>query len=257
MTTQVNWKGFGTLIEREIYRFMRLFKRTVVPPIISTLLYVVIFGFSLGSRIKEIEGFDYIVYILPGLAQMTLINGCFNNASFSLFVSKQERSIENLLTAPLNYFQIVSSYVLGSMVRGFTTATCTLCVAAFFVDLPLPHFGWLITSWLLSAFTFSSLGVILGIFSESWENIGNVQSFVLIPLIYLGGSFYSIRMLPDFWERVSLMNPVFYSVDLSRYGIIGVSDTNPWTSLLFMLCLGGGAFSLSVWLFRKGKNLIS
>lgn len=239
---------------REVYRFMRLFSQTVVPPIVTTLLYILIFGFSLGNRIGDIHGFSYVIYILPGLAQMGLINGSFSNSSFSLFQAKMERSIENLLTSPLNYFQITLGYVFGGVVRGLTIGVCTLAVSAVFVRFPFEHVFVLILAWLGSAFLFSCLGLIAGVYAKTWDKMSNIQTFLLTPLIYLGGAFYSIDMLPQFWRNLSHLNPIFYSVDLTRFGFLGTSDLNPMHALLVLLVLCTVSFAIAVESFRRGTD---
>lgn len=243
--------GFQTLMRREIYRFMRMFKRTILPPIVTTLLYILIFGYSLGGHIREVNGFDYIVYILPGLAQMGLITGSFGNASFSVFFAKMEKSIENLLTAPLSYSQIVIAYIFGGMVRGISTGALTLLVSTFFVDFPFEHIFLLILSWFLSSFLFACLGVIIGTLSDSWEMMGNIQAFVITPLIFLGGSFYSVAMLPSIWKKISLVNPILYSVDLARYSLLGKSDLNLILSFSMLGILSLIFFLTAVKLFKR------
>lgn len=239
---------------REVYRFMRLFTQTIVPPIVTTLLYILIFGLSLGNRIGKIHDTPYALFILPGLAQMGIINGAFSNSSFSLFQAKMERSIENLLTSPLNYFEITFGYVFGGLVRGLTIGICIMIVSSFFVDFPFEHIGYLITSWLLSAFLFSCLGLIAGVYSKTWDKMSNIQTFLLTPLIYLGGAFYSIEMLPPFWQKLSMGNPIFYSVDLTRFGFLGISDLNPLQSLFVLFLLSVACFIFAVTIFRKSKD---
>ena len=246
--------GFKTLMYREVYRFMRLFTQTVVPPIVTTMLYILIFGVSLGNRIGKIHDFPYVLYILPGLAQMGLINGAFSNSSFSLFQAKMERSIENLLTSPLNYFQITLGYVFGGVVRGLTIGICTLAVSAIFVRFPFEHIFILIFAWVGSAFFFSCMGVIAGVYAKTWDKMSNIQTFLLTPLIYLGGAFYSIDMLPTFWRNLTQFNPIFYSVDLTRHGLLGVSDLEPVYAMTVLLILCGAAFSLAVVSFRRGTD---
>jgi len=248
---------FYTLIYRECYRFLRLFRQTVIPPVLSTLLFILIFGYSLGRSIKDIEGFDYIVYILPGLAQMGVIFHAFQNSATSLFMARMERSIENFLVAPLGYIQIVMSYVFGSVMRGLTVGIATLAVSAFFVDFPMPHMGWLLVSWTLTAALFGTIGVISALLAESWDHIALFGNFVLMPLVYLGGTFYSINMLPPFWRNVSYFNPVFYAIDTTRWAIIGKSDVIWYNSFLITLAMVLVLMSICVLMFRKGFKLIN
>ncbi len=247
--------GFKTLLHREVYRFLRLFWQTIVPPIVRTLLYILIFGFSLGSHIGEIHGTDYVAFILPALAMMGLIQGAFSNSAFSLFQAKMERSIENLLTAPLNYFQIVVALLFGGLVRGLTTAVCAVAVAACFVRFPFEHAGFIVLAWLVTGVLFASLGLLVGVWAKSWNQMEILQTFVLTPLIYLGGSFYSLKMLPPLWQNISLFNPILYSIDLTRYGFLGVSDISHVKSLAVLTALALAAFFTAVWSFRRGIDI--
>ena len=253
----MNRTGFSTLITREIFRFVILSRQTIFPPLITTLLFILIFGYSLGSRIDQIDGFKYVTYILPGLAQMGLITSAFSHSSFSIFMAKFERSIENFLVAPLHYLEIVVAFIVGGLCRGFTVGAMSLLVAVFFVDFPLPHPGLLIVSWLASGIFFASAGVIVGTLATNWDHLQTANNFVLTPLIYLGGSFYSVRMLPEFWQNISELNPIYYSIDLTRYSILGISDLNPWTSLACLAVFGVITITVAVVLFRRGVNLIN
>ena len=253
----MNLIPFYTLVYREGYRFLRLFRQTVIPPVLTTLLFILIFGYSLGSAIKNIEGFDYIIYILPGLAQMGVIFHAFQNSATSLFMARMERSIENFLVAPLNYIQIVMSYVLGSIMRGLTVGIATLLVSSLFVDFPMPHLGWLLLSWILTAALFGTIGVIAALMSESWDHIALFGNFILMPLVYLGGTFYSINMLPPFWRNVSYFNPIFYAIDTTRWAILGKSDVIWYNSFLIMTVMTIVLVSICVLMFRRGFKLIN
>lgn len=246
-----------TLVYKEVYRFMRLFRQTVIPPVITTLLFILIFGYSLGSAIRKIEGFDYIIYILPGLAQMGVINNAYQNSSTSLFMSRMERSIENVLTAPLGYIEIVLSQLLGSVLRGLTVGYTILLVAYFFQPFPLPHFGWLCVSWTLTATLFGAFGIVFALLSKTWDHIALFGNFILMPLIYLGGVFYSIKMLPPFWQKISYANPVFYAIDSTRYAILGVSDIAWYQSFGITLGMTVVLVLLCVYLFKRGVNMVS
>lgn len=253
----MNLIPFTTLIRREVYRFVRLFKQTIIPPVLSTLLFVLIFGYSLGSAIKSIEGFEYIVYILPGLAQMGVINHAYQNSSTSLFLARLEHSIENLVTAPLSYLEIVTAFVIGSIMRGLTVGVVTLVVSALFVKFPMPHLGWLFVSWTMTAALFGCLGIIFGLLADSWEHIALFGNFVLMPLVYLGGVFYSVNMLPGFWRTVSFFNPVFYAIDSTRFAILGTSDVLWQNSFLATLGLTLVSLAVCVYLFKRGVNLVN
>ena len=252
----MNWRGFLTLIEREFYRFMRLSRQTVFPPLITTVLFILIFGYSLGSRIREISGFSYILFILPGLIQMGAINNAYANSSTSLFMARLEKSIENLLIAPLSYFQIVTAYMVGGVLRGLVVGVVITVTSLFFVDFPVHD--WLILSagLLFPSILFSGLGILSGLNAESWDKIATFTNFVITPFLYLGGVFYSIHMLPPFWQKASYFNPVFYCVDLIRYGFLGISDAPVILSLAILVTSAVAVYALCVYLFWKGYKLV-
>lgn len=253
----MNRIGFKTLIDREFYRFMRLFRQTVVPPVITTIMFILIFGYSLGSRISEIHGFSYIIYILPGLIQMGVINNAFANSSTSLFMGRMERSIENVLAAPLNNLQIVTSYMIGALLRGTMVGMTILVCTLPFVSFPFSHTWVIITGLVFTSIFFGGLGIISALWADSWDQIASFTNFVVTPFIYLSGVFYSIQMLPAFWQKVSLFNPVFYCVDLLRYGFLGVSDAPVAVSLSVVAGSALFIYIFCVYLFSKGYNLLN
>ena len=248
--------GFLTLIEREFYRFWRLFRQTVVPPVVTTLLFVVIFGYSLGSRIHEISGFSYIVYILPGLIAMGVITNAYANSSTSLFMARLERSIENIMAAPFSYLQLVAALAIGGILRGLVVGIVTLGVALLMTDLQIAHWGLCVAALFLLSAIFSCLGIISALVSESWDQISTFTNFFLTPFVYLGGVFYSISMLPPLWHGVSLFNPLFYLIDLVRYASLGISDA----PLALTVGVAAGlllvSFGACVWLFKIGYKLV-
>ncbi len=250
------YQGFFTLIGREYYRFARLSKQTIAPPILTTLLFIFIFGFSLGSRIREIEGFSYILFILPGLTSMGVITNSYANTSTSLYMARMDRSIENILVSPISNFQIVSAFVLGGVLRGVVIGVITLLVSFFFVHLPIRHPGFTFLILFLSSVIFSCLGIISALWSESWDQIATFTNFLITPFVYLGGVFYSIQMLPPFWHRVSFLNPIFYLVDALRWGTLGHSDVPFYIALSVVGGIAFITFSLTVWLFQRGYKLV-
>lgn len=252
-----NFIGFRTLIAREYYRFARLSKQTIAPPILTTALYIFVFGFSLGSRIREVEGFPYIIFMLPGLAAMGVINNAYANTSTSLFMAKMDRSIENILASPLSPFQVVFAFIIGGVLRGLLIGCITFIVGKLFVDMPFHHFGWMLLVLLMSSLLFSSLGIISALWSESWDQIATFTNFVISPFIYLGGVFYSIHMLPPIWQKISLLNPIFYFVDALRWATLGKGDIPFWISLTFISTLSLSAMAFCAYLFRKGYKLLS
>jgi len=253
----MNWIGFYTLIEREFARFIKYSRQTVAPPVITTVMFILIFGYSLGSRIREVSGFSYIVYILPGLIQMGVIMNAYANSSSSLYMARLERSIENLMVAPLHHFQIVSAFIIGGLLRGLVVAAVVTGVSALFVDFPFQSGFIIFVSLFFTSVLFSCLGLITGLYAESWESMATLTNFVITPFIYLGGVFYSINMLPPFWSKVSQFNPIFYSVDLTRYGFLGQSDAPVWFSLSLLISLSVIAFVACVIMFRRGYKLVN
>ncbi len=252
-----NFLGFETLIERECYRFARLSKQTVLPPILTTLLYIFIFGFSLGSRIREIDGLPYILFILPGLASMGVITNSYANTSTSLFMAKMDRSIENILVAPLSSLQVATAFLTGGLIRGVLIGIVTLTVSVLTVHMPIVHPGWTLLVLILNSTIFSALGLISGLWSESWDHIATFTNFVITPFIYLGGVFYSLHMLPPFWQKVSLANPIFYLVDAQRWVTLGRGDIPFWISLTVMSCWAVAVFSICLYLFKRGYKLVN
>lgn len=251
-----NYQGFFTLIEREYYRFTRLSKQTIAPPILTTLLFIFIFGFSLGSRIREIEGFSYILFILPGLASMGVITNSYANTSTSLYMARMDRSIENILVSPISNFQIVTAFVLGGVLRGVLIGMITLTVSHLCVKLPIHHIGLTLFTLFLSSVVFSCFGIISALWSESWDQIATFTNFLITPFVYLGGVFYSIQMLPPFWHRISYLNPIFYMVDALRWGTLGHSDVSFSVSISVMSGIAILSFSITVSLFQRGYKLI-
>lgn len=257
----MNFIPFTTLIEREIYRFVRLSSQTVVPPLITTIMFILIFGYSLGSRITEIHGVPYIVFILPGLMMMGIINNAYANSSTSLFMARLERSIENLLVSPLSKMQIVSAYMIGGVLRGLvvglTIFICTYLISLVSpLDFPIKHWGYVALGFFVPSCLFSGLGIISGLNAESWDKIALFTNFIITPFVYLGGVFYSVQMLPPFWQKISLANPIFYCVDLIRYGFLGISDVPIWISVSVVITFSIVIYVFCIYLFCKGYKII-
>jgi ABC-2 type transport system permease protein len=252
----LNTIRFKTLVVRECYRFLRLSGQTIFPPLASTILYILIFGYSLGSRIREIDGFSYILFILPGLAAMGTITNSYANTSTSLFMARMDYSIDNMVSAPLSNFQLVTSFVLGGLFRGMLVGTLPLLIAIPMTGLHVDKWPLVILVLAMTSVFFSCLGIISALWSEGWDNIATFTNFVVTPFVYLGGVFYSIHMLPGFWHKVSLANPIFYMVDALRHAVLGISDV-PWTLSFGILgTLSVGSFLFCVYLFRVGYKLV-
>jgi ABC-2 type transport system permease protein len=245
-----------TLIEREYYRFARLAAQTIAPPIIMTGLFVVIFGYSLGNHIESVSGFPYILYILPGLAGMGAITNSYSNSSTSLYMARIDRSIENILVAPLRPLEIVSAFVIGGVTRGLLVGGVTVLVAVLLTDLTVAHPVWALAVLALLSVIFSSLGVISALWAEDWDHLATFSNFVITPFVYLGGVFYSVTMLPGAWQKISHANPMFYFIDAFRWAVLGQGDLAAWLSIGVTVLSAAALLALAVYLFRTGYKLI-
>lgn len=254
--TKSLWTGFLTLIEREFYRFGRLAGQTIGAPVVMTVLFVLIFGYSLGQQIENISGFSYITYILPGLAGMGVITNSYSNSSTSLFMARMDRSIENILVAPLSNVKIVFAFVVGGLLRGVLVGGITLLVAVALTGLKIQH--PMVAAFYLVCLSviFSALGIISALWAEDWDHLATFSNFVITPLTYLGGVFYSIKMLPPVWRKISILNPILYFIDGFRWTILGHADV-PF-AVAGGVTLGFAVLSVSaaVYLFRIGYKLI-
>ncbi|MDO8494057.1 MAG: ABC transporter permease [Deltaproteobacteria bacterium] len=248
--------GFITLLSHETYRFIRLIRQTVFPPIITTCLFILIFGFSLGDRIREIHGFPYIIYIVPGLTAMGVMMNAHTNTSFALYMSRYDQSIQNWISAPLRPVEIVIALIWGGIARGMMIGLITLGVSLAILQFKPVNIGITLLFLLLQSIFFGCFGLIGGLRAKTWDNLATTQNFVLTPLIYLGGVFYSIELLPGIWKKISMFNPLFYMVDGVRYGILGIHDSPLWLSLTVTVCFTGIFFAVCVWLFHIGYRLV-
>lgn len=240
-----------TILVKEIRRFTRIWVQTLLPPAITMTLYFVIFGNLVGSRIGEMGGFDYMKYIVPGLIMMAIITNAYGNVVSSFYSAKFQRSIEELLVSPVPNHIILLGYVLGGVARGVAVGVIVTVLSLFFTHLSIHHIFIVIYTVVMTAALFSLGGFINAVYAKSFDDISIVPTFVLTPLTYLGGVFYSIDMLPAFWQGVSLLNPIVYMVNAFRFGVLGVSDVNVYLSL-FMITLVTAA--LYVFAYRLLKN---
>jgi ABC-2 type transport system permease protein len=229
----------------------------VFPAVLSPLLYILIFGEALGARIRLIDGFPYTEYILPGLAMMGIITSSYSNSSSSLFMARHEGYIDDVLIAPMSYWEIVLAYTIGAMVRGLVVGALVLGVGLAFADLPMAHWVTALAFMVVVSALLSCAGLVMALWAESWDHVMVLLNFLITPLVFLGGVFYSIHMLPDFWRGVSLFNPIFYMVNGLRYGVLGVADASPWLSFLISVGLTVVLFGWTVHLFKVGYRLKS
>lgn len=247
--------GFWTLFKKEVLRFWKVMTQTVAAPILTSLLYLLIFSHVLSEHVQVYPGVGYTAFLMPGLVMMTLLQNSFANSSSSLIQSKITGNIFFLLVPPLSYLEFFLAYVLAALIRGLVVGGGVLLVGLLFTDLPLAHPLWVLVYAVLSGIAFACVGVLGGIWADKFDHLAGVQNFVIMPLTFLSGVFYSIHSLPPFWQAVSHVNPVFYMIDGFRYGFFGVGDVSPWLGLAMVvpICLGLSAATL--WMLRTGYKL--
>jgi len=251
----VNWVGYQTLVWKEITRILRIWVQTLVPPCITMTLYFVIFGNLIGPRIGEMGGYSYMQYIAPGLIMMSVITSSYGNVVSSFFGAKFGNHIEEILVSPLSNITVLAGFITGGLVRGLCVGLIVTMVALFFTDLDVKHPLVTISIVILTSIVFSMAGFINAIYAKNFEGISIIPTFVLTPLTYLGGVFYSINLLPEFWQSVSKMNPILYMVNGFRYGILGESDINIGSAYAIILLFVFGLGVLCLYLLNKGTGL--
>jgi ABC-2 type transport system permease protein len=247
--------AFNTIMVREFMRFIRIWIQTVVPPAITVALYFIIFGQLIGSQIDDIDGFRYMDYIVPGLILMSVITNAYANVVSSFFSSKFQRSIEEMIVAPIPNYIILAGFVSGGVARGMIVGIAVTGVSLFFSDLQIQSFGISFSVFLLTSILFSLAGFINAVYAKSFDDISIIPTFVLAPLTYLGGIFYSINMLPEFWQNVSLINPILYMINAFRYGLLGVSDIDIVTAFIIIIAFIVLLFTFSLHLLNKGIGI--
>lgn len=240
--SNVTYVGIKTLMRKEINRILRIWTQTLLPPAITMTLYFIIFGNLIGSRIGEMDGFDYMSFIVPGLVMMAVITSSYGNMVSSFFGAKFAKHVEELLISPMPNWAILVGYVGGCLFRGLAVGIIVTGVSLFFTDIQIHNIWIVISTVVLTSVVFSLGGFINAAFAKKFDDIAIIPTFILTPLTYLGGVFYSISLLPEFWQGVSKINPVLYMVNTFRYGFLGVSDINIYVAygliLTFVLILG-------------------
>lgn len=257
MTAQEQFVAYKTLVIREVLRFSRIWVQTILPPVITTALYFVIFGRLIGPQIGKMQGFEYIDYIVPGLIMMSVITNSYANVVSSFYGSKFQHNIEEMLVSPMPNYVILLGYVTGGVCRGLSVGIAVTAVSWFFSDLTFTHVGVIMTTVFLTSVLFSLSGLINGVYAKSFDDISIIPTFVLTPLTYLGGIFYSIDMLSPFWQNASLFNPILYMVNAFRYGFLGVSDIALSTSYVIIIGFILILFQFSLYLLNKGHGIRS
>ena len=251
----MNWVGFRTLIKREIGRFFSVYRQTVIPGLISSALYILIFGFTLQQRISEIDGIPYTLFILPGLIMMNTITNATANTSSSMIQMKLLQQLPDLLIAPLSSLEISIAYIIGGTVRGTINGILVLLLGMALIGMPVVHPFLTIGFIILVSWTFASMGLFIGQISDSWDQLSMIQSFFLTPLSFLGGVFYSIKMLPSWAQSLSFINPIYYMINGLRYSILEVSDSSPLFSFTMAIVMATVFSTVAILLLRSGYKI--
>jgi ABC-2 type transport system permease protein len=255
MTLKEKYIAFKTIIIKEVLRFGRIWVQTIVPPVVTMSLYFVIFGNLIGSQIGDMEGHRYIDYIAPGLIMMAVITNSYANVVSSFYGCKFHRHIEEMLVSPLPYYLIVLGFICGGVARGMAVGLAVSLVSMLFTTLPLHNLAVIVSTVILTSALFSLAGLLNGLYAKSFDDISIVPTFVLTPLTYLGGVFYSIQMLPEFWQHISRINPILYMVNTFRYGFLGISDISIGVSYAIILGFILILYSYALYLLRTGYGI--
>ena len=246
-----------TIVRREVARILRIWGQTLVPPAITMTLYFLIFGGLIGSRVGEMDGIRYMDFIVPGLVMMSIIQNSYGNISSSFFGAKFGRHVEELLVSPMPSWVILGGYVAGAVLRGLMVGAIVLVIAMFFTEVRVPHPLVTLSTVLLGATIFALAGFVNAVYAKKFDDIAIVPTFILTPLTYLGGVFYSVKLLPDWAEAATHLNPIFYMVNAFRYGLLGVSDVPLWLAYALMLGFVVALAGLGLWLLKRGVGLRS
>lgn len=249
------WIGYKTMVRKEFTRIIRIWSQTLLPPVITMSLYFTIFGGFIGSQITSIHGFSYMQFIVPGLVMMTLITSAYMNTVSTFYFAKWQHTIDELLVAPMPTWVIIAGYVSGGVMRAFLSGVLVVGVSLFFTHLAIYNIFILLAAAFLTSLVFSFAGLINGIYAKSFDAISIVPNFVLTPLTYLGGVFYSLTLLPPIFQKISLANPILYMVNAFRYGFLGISDVSIAKCFLVLGGFTVAFFFWTLWLFKNGAGL--
>ena len=252
-----NWIALTTIARREVMRILRIWGQTLVPPAITMTLYFLIFGGLIGSRIGDMGGYSYMEFIVPGLVMMSVIQNSYGNISSSFFGAKFGRHIEELLVSPMPSWVILGGYVAGAVLRGLMVGVIVLLIAMCFTTVRIPHPLVTLSTVLLGATIFSLAGFVNAVYAKKFDDVAIVPTFILTPLTYLGGVFYSVKLLPQWAETATHFNPIFYMVNAFRYGLLGTSDVPVWVAYALMLAFVGALGALALWLLNRGVGMRS
>ncbi|WP_175973177.1 ABC transporter permease [Burkholderia sp. BCC1047] len=251
----MNWQGIRAIYRAEMARTRRTLMQSIIAPVISTSLYFVVFGSAIGSRISDVNGIGYGSFIVPGLVMLSLLSQSISNASFGIYFPRFTGTIYEILSAPVSYWEIVIAYVGAAASKSILLGVIILATAGLFVPLHILHPVWMVLFLVLTAVTFSLFGFVIGIWADSFEKLQLVPLLIITPLTFLGGSFYSVDMLPPAWRVVTLFNPIVYLISGFRWSFYGIADVHVWISLaataLFLVIL----LAIVAWMFRTGYKL--
>lgn len=250
-----NFIALKTLLYREVMRFMRIWTQTLIPPAITMSLYFIIFGKFIGAQINHVHGFTYIQYIVPGLVMMSVMTNAYSNTTSSFFLTKFNKSIEEMLVSPMPNLILLLGFVLGGALRGLLVGIIVFFIAALFTHIPLSHPLIVLAMATLAALLFSIAGFINAIFAKRFDDISFIPTFVLTPLTYLGGVFYSVDQLPPLWRELSKLNPILNIVDSFRFGLLGIADLNLYYGFGLVIVLLLLFFGLAIWLLNRGTGI--
>lgn len=252
---EFNYIGFWTIIKREIKRTRQILNQVVWPPVISTLLYMFVFGISLGAKIKDIDGIPYLAFLIPGLIMMSIIDNSYSEGSSSLFIAKFVNSLQEMLIAPLSYFELLAGYVLGGIIRGVFIGNLIFLVAKIFINISIKNYFYYMAFMILVSLIFSSIGTVIALWAETFDDLAILGTFFITPLVFFGGVFHSIKLLPENIQTISLYNPMFYMIDGFRYSITGVSTVSVLVSLVVVILFAIASFGVALFLFSKGYKI--
>ena len=250
-----NWVALKTIVNKEVTRFLRIWIQTILPPGITVALYFLIFGKLIGSQISSIRGYNYMDFIAPGLIMMSIITNAYSNVVSSFFSIRFQRSIEEMLVSPVSNYIIIIGYIFGGILRGLLVGLMVTVLALFFTRLPIQHPFIMLTSAVLAATLFSLAGFTNGLFAKTFDDISIIPTFVLTPLTYLGGVFYSVSMLPPAWQPIALFNPIVYMVNAFRYGLLGISDVHLGFAFFMISVAIIILFCLNLYCLNRGQGI--
>jgi ABC-2 type transport system permease protein len=253
----MNRIGFRTLLNKETRRFLRVPGQTLAQPVVTTTLYFLVFGYALGGRVREVDGVSYIRFIIPGLILLTVTQNAFLNTSSSMFIAKLQGTIVDLLIAPLGVADLLAAFLTAAVLRGFMTGALVWLIAGLFSSFAVAHPLWVLVYVTLIATAFAAIGLAVAIWSDKFEQLNVIPTFVLTPLTFLGGIFYSARMLPKPWDTVTRLNPILYMVEGLRFGFLGTSTSSPFLGLAITTGVAAIATILTVWMLATGYKLRS